>query len=168
MRRFCRWLVTEGEVDNAPTDGIEIATAPDKPVPILTDVESTALLKTCAVGRGRAGTFARPIFLGRRGQTVSWRELPTTMPLTREPPAEQSRGQHVTRPHRSWRPRRIRATQMHHSVVLNRMMARNVCPSRLIACPGAFLASCGFVVMSAMARTRLPIYGFMASAAVLA
>src|SRR3954453_13460026 len=41
MRRFCRWLVTEGEVDKAPTDGIEIATVPDKPVPILTDAEIT-------------------------------------------------------------------------------------------------------------------------------
>jgi site-specific recombinase XerC len=52
MRRFCRWLVSEGELDKAPTDGIEIASAPDKPVPILTDEEITALLKTCAVGRG--------------------------------------------------------------------------------------------------------------------
>jgi hypothetical protein len=55
MRRFCRWLVTEDELDKAPTDGIETATAPDKPVPILTDEEITALLKTCAVGRGRPG-----------------------------------------------------------------------------------------------------------------
>ena len=31
MRRFCRWLVVEGEVDKAPTEGCEIATAPDKP-----------------------------------------------------------------------------------------------------------------------------------------
>ncbi|WP_138734870.1 tyrosine-type recombinase/integrase [Modestobacter excelsi] len=70
MRRFCRWLVTEGEVDKAPTDGIEIATPPDKPVPILTDAEITALLKTCAVGRGRPGVFARPIFFGRRDEVV--------------------------------------------------------------------------------------------------
>jgi hypothetical protein len=90
MRRFCRWLVTEGEVDNAPTDGIQIATAPDKPVPILTDVESTALLKTCAVGRGRPGTFARPIFLGRRGQTVSWRELLRRASFTDEKSGEVS------------------------------------------------------------------------------
>jgi site-specific recombinase XerD len=70
MRRFCRWLVVEGELDKAPTEGIEIATAPDKPVPILTDAEITALLKTCAVGRGRPGTFARPIFLGRRDEVI--------------------------------------------------------------------------------------------------
>ena len=49
MRRFCRWLVAEGELDHPPTDGIEIATAPDKPVPLLTDEEITALLKTCAL-----------------------------------------------------------------------------------------------------------------------
>src|SRR3954447_3916806 len=70
MRRFRRWLVVEGELDKAPTEGIEIAVAPDKPVPILSDVEITALLKTCAVGRARPGTFARPIFLGRRDEAI--------------------------------------------------------------------------------------------------
>jgi site-specific recombinase XerD len=70
MRRFCRWLVVEGELDKAPTEGIEIATAPDKPVPILTDAEITALLKTCTVGRGRPGTFVRPTFLGRRDEVI--------------------------------------------------------------------------------------------------
>src|SRR3954469_25143344 len=70
MRRFCRWLVVEGEVDKPPTEGIETAGAPDKPVPILTDAEITALLKTCAVGRGRPGTFARPVFFGRRDEVV--------------------------------------------------------------------------------------------------
>jgi site-specific recombinase XerD len=70
MRRFCRWLLVEGELDKAPTEGIEIAVAPDKPVPILSDAEITALLKTCAVGRGRPGTFARPIFLGRRDEVI--------------------------------------------------------------------------------------------------
>ena len=34
MRRFCRWLVTAGELEKAPTDGIEIPSPPDKPVPI--------------------------------------------------------------------------------------------------------------------------------------
>jgi site-specific recombinase XerD len=70
MRRFCRWLVAEGEVAKAPTDGIEIATAPDKPVPILSDEEISALLKTCAVGRGRPGVFSRPIFFGRRDEAI--------------------------------------------------------------------------------------------------
>jgi site-specific recombinase XerD len=70
MRRFCRWLVVEGELDRAPTEGIEIAVAPDKPVPILSDAEITALLKACAVGRGRPGAFARPIFLGRRDEVI--------------------------------------------------------------------------------------------------
>ena len=35
----------------APTDGIEIPSPPDKPVPILTNEEIAALLKACAVGR---------------------------------------------------------------------------------------------------------------------
>jgi integrase len=39
-------------------------------VPILTDSEIAALLKTCAVGRGRPGTFARPIFFGRRDEVI--------------------------------------------------------------------------------------------------
>src|SRR3954464_15735737 len=29
MRRFCRWPVSEGEIDKAPTDGIQIAPPPD-------------------------------------------------------------------------------------------------------------------------------------------
>src|SRR3954470_12750831 len=70
MRRFCRWLVTEGELEKAPTDGIEIASPPDKPVPILTDSEIAALLKTCAVPRGRPGLFDRAVFLGRRDEVV--------------------------------------------------------------------------------------------------
>src|SRR4051794_37500299 len=70
MRRFCRWLVVEGELDRASTEGIEIAVAPDKPVPILSDAEITALPKTCAVGRGRPGSFARPRFLGRRDKVI--------------------------------------------------------------------------------------------------
>src|SRR4051812_19481281 len=70
MRRVCRGAGTEGGGDKAPTDGIEIATPPDKPVPILTDAEITALLKTCAVGRGRPGVFSRPIFFGRRDEAI--------------------------------------------------------------------------------------------------
>src|SRR5437763_15222311 len=33
MRRFCRWLVGEGELDEEATAGIAIGSAPDKPVP---------------------------------------------------------------------------------------------------------------------------------------
>src|SRR4051794_41785647 len=53
-----------------PTDGIEIPRPPDKPVPILTDTEITALLKTCAVPRGRPGAFDWTVFLGRRDEVV--------------------------------------------------------------------------------------------------
>jgi site-specific recombinase XerD len=70
MRRFCRWLVTEGELEVAPTDGIEIPAPPEKPVPILTDDEIAALLKACAVPRGRPGVFDRTVFLGRRDEVV--------------------------------------------------------------------------------------------------
>jgi site-specific recombinase XerD len=70
MRRFCRWLVAESDIDIAPTDGIEIPEPPEKPVPILTDHEIAALLKACAVPRGRPGTFDRTIFLGRRDEAI--------------------------------------------------------------------------------------------------
>src|SRR3954469_22500555 len=70
MRRFCRWLVTEGELEKAPTDGIEIPSPPDKPVPIPTDDEIAALLKTCAVPRGRPGGLERTVFLGRGDEVV--------------------------------------------------------------------------------------------------
>jgi hypothetical protein len=70
MRRFCRWLVAEGELEVAPTDGIEIPAPPEKPVPILTDEEIAALLKACTVPRGRPGVFDRVVFLGRRDELV--------------------------------------------------------------------------------------------------
>ncbi len=70
MRRFCRWLVAEGELDQAPTDGIEIASPPDKPVPILSDEEIAALLKACTVPRGRSGVYDRAIFVGRRDEVI--------------------------------------------------------------------------------------------------
>jgi site-specific recombinase XerD len=31
MRRFCRWLVTEGELEKAPTDGIRYEGEPEAP-----------------------------------------------------------------------------------------------------------------------------------------
>jgi site-specific recombinase XerD len=70
MRRFCRWLVTEGELEKAPTEGIEIASSPDKPVPILSDQEVAALLKACAVPRGKPGVFTRSVFVGRRDEVI--------------------------------------------------------------------------------------------------
>ena len=70
MRRFCRWLVAEGEIEVSPTDGIEIPAPPEKPVPILSDDEIAALLKTCTVPRGRPGVFDRGIFLGRRDEVI--------------------------------------------------------------------------------------------------
>jgi site-specific recombinase XerD len=70
LRRFCRWLVAEGELDTAPTEGLEMPTRPEKPVRILSDGEMARLLKACAVPRGRAGTFDRRIFDGRRDEVM--------------------------------------------------------------------------------------------------
>ena len=69
--------MTEGELEVAPTDGIEIPSPPEKPVPILSDDEIAALLKTCAVPRGRPGVFDRAVFVGRRDEVVLWLLLDT-------------------------------------------------------------------------------------------
>ncbi|MEH1013065.1 tyrosine-type recombinase/integrase [Micromonospora sp. CPCC 206060] len=70
MRRFCRWLVTEGELDKAPTEGVEMPAKTEKPVRVLNDDELGRLIKACTVPRGRAGTFDRRIFDGRRDEVM--------------------------------------------------------------------------------------------------
>src|SRR3954447_22959351 len=44
MRWFCRWLVTEGKPERAPTDRIKIPDSADMPVPMLPNSEIAALL----------------------------------------------------------------------------------------------------------------------------
>ncbi|MFJ8685065.1 tyrosine-type recombinase/integrase [Micromonospora wenchangensis] len=70
MRRFCRWLVVEGELDTAPTEGVEMPAASEKPVRVLTDDELGRLIKACQVPRGRAGVYDRRIFDGRRDEVI--------------------------------------------------------------------------------------------------
>lgn len=54
MRRFVRWCVAEGELDTDPMRNLEQPKPADKPVPVITDEEIAALLKTCD-GRTFAG-----------------------------------------------------------------------------------------------------------------
>lgn len=70
MRRFCRWLEAEGEVDQAPTVGVEMPAPSEKPVHVLSDAELATLIKLCQVPRGRAGQYDRKIFDGRRDETM--------------------------------------------------------------------------------------------------
>jgi len=70
MRRFCRWLEAEGEVEQAPTTGVEMPAPSEKPVRVLTEVELGSLIKACQVPRGKAGTYDRKIFDGRRDETL--------------------------------------------------------------------------------------------------
>lgn len=70
MRRFCRWLVAEGEVDKAPTEGVEMPAPSEKPVRVLTDDELGRLIKACAVPKGKAGAYDRRIFDGRRDEVL--------------------------------------------------------------------------------------------------
>lgn len=70
IRRFSRWLVTEGELEKAPTEGVEMPTKPETPVRIFSEEEIAKLLKACSVSRGRPGTFDWNIFAGRRDEVV--------------------------------------------------------------------------------------------------
>lgn len=45
--RFCRWLVDEGELEQHPMAGLSPPEPTSKPVPVLTDDELAALIKTC-------------------------------------------------------------------------------------------------------------------------
>lgn len=70
MRRFCRWLETEGEVDKAPTLGVEMPAPAEKPNRTLTEDELARMIKACAVPRGRGGVWDRRIFDGRRDELI--------------------------------------------------------------------------------------------------
>lgn len=48
LRRFCGWLVAEGELAESPMHGMKPPSSPAKPVPVLSDDELTALIKACA------------------------------------------------------------------------------------------------------------------------
>ncbi|MGH3898047.1 MAG: tyrosine-type recombinase/integrase [Pseudonocardiaceae bacterium] len=48
LRRFCGWLLAEGEIDEHPMRGMVAPAAAEKPVPVLTDGELAALVKACA------------------------------------------------------------------------------------------------------------------------
>lgn len=47
IRRFVRWLLAEGELSEDPMKNLEQPKPPPLPVPIITDEEIAALLKTC-------------------------------------------------------------------------------------------------------------------------
>jgi site-specific recombinase XerD len=48
MRRFCRWLVAEGELATNPMEGMAGPVVKAKPVPLLDDEQLAALVKACA------------------------------------------------------------------------------------------------------------------------
>ena len=50
MRRFTGWLLDEEEITRQPMTGLRKPEVPEKPVPVLTDEELAALLKTCQGG----------------------------------------------------------------------------------------------------------------------
>ena len=51
LHRFSGWLIEEEVLDRHPMEGIAVPAVPDTPVPILSDDELAALLRTCE-GRG--------------------------------------------------------------------------------------------------------------------
>jgi site-specific recombinase XerC len=70
LRRFGRWLVAEGELDRAPTEGLEMPAPPETMPRVLSDDELARILKACAVPRGRGGVFDQRIFDGRRDEVI--------------------------------------------------------------------------------------------------
>lgn len=60
LRRFVRWALAEGEITDDPMKNLEQPNPPPTPVPIVTDEEIAALLKTCD---GRT-------FVGRRDEAL--------------------------------------------------------------------------------------------------
>jgi site-specific recombinase XerD len=70
MRRFCRWLVAEGDIDKAPTDGIEIPALPERYPRVLDDDELRRLLDLCKRSRTKAGVYDRYVFDGRRDEVI--------------------------------------------------------------------------------------------------
>jgi len=70
IRRFGRWLVAEGELERAPTEGLQMPDPTQTMPRVLTDDELAALLRGCQVPRGRAGAYDRRIFDGRRDEVL--------------------------------------------------------------------------------------------------
>lgn len=48
LRRFCRWLHAEGEIQLDPMAGMEVPKVVDKPVPTITDEDLAKIVKACA------------------------------------------------------------------------------------------------------------------------
>jgi site-specific recombinase XerD len=70
LRRFGRWLVAEGELDKAPTEGLEMPNGTGKLPRVLSDDELARILKACAVPRAKGGVFDWRIFDGRRDEVI--------------------------------------------------------------------------------------------------
>jgi len=62
LRTFCSFLAAEGEVAVSPMAGLTPPTAPDVPVPVLTDDEIRAMIKAAAAGPTQ--------FLARRDEAI--------------------------------------------------------------------------------------------------
>lgn len=60
MRRFVRWLIAEGEISSSPMANLEQPKPPEKPVPVFSDADITALIKAAG------GTD----FFGRRNEAI--------------------------------------------------------------------------------------------------
>lgn len=48
LHRFCLWLVAEDEIEKDPMAGMQLPRPTQKPVPVISDEDLAALLKTCA------------------------------------------------------------------------------------------------------------------------
>jgi site-specific recombinase XerD len=80
LRRFFRWLVSEGHLDYNPTTGIKLASFRTEPQPTYTDEEVRRLLASCFT-KGRSGIRDRALVLVlydtgvREGELISMGEV---------------------------------------------------------------------------------------------
>lgn len=48
LHRFCGWLVAEGELPRHPMDGLAVPAVSEKPVPLLSDDDLSAMIRACS------------------------------------------------------------------------------------------------------------------------
>ena len=61
LQQFFKWLVEEGEIPSSPMERMRPPRVSEQPVPVLSDEELRALLRTCESGRGFEDRRDHPI-----------------------------------------------------------------------------------------------------------
>ncbi|MEV8615897.1 tyrosine-type recombinase/integrase [Amycolatopsis sp. NPDC051373] len=70
LSRFCKWRVREGVAETDPMQGLPIPEWFEPPVPVLTDDQLSALVKTCATKASPPGRYDPQVFRHRRDEAA--------------------------------------------------------------------------------------------------